>query len=323
MKATRERGDKRHEAPLQHSNRQVAFVERLSLRSRAGEHRVSREVRFMNEGVRVLNERAVSQKRSAFIPSMRGANVPAVDGRYWSAITLASIFGCNLGDCLSFYVHWNHWIGLAPLAAIFAALLFGARRSTHATQAWYWAVVIVLRAAATNLADLATHTFEWPYLRVILGLIVIQAVVVWRVWPRPILPEGEPSGRPVTTGWYWISLLTAGTLGTAIGDWSAEALHLGTGYAMLVLGAIFAVVLALGKQSRWTTKFAYWSAIIAVRAAGTTAGDWLAFRDDPGLSHGLHLGLLFSTALTCTFFVGLLLLWKPAVSSKQLAAHGD
>jgi hypothetical protein len=59
------------------------------------------------------------------IRPMRSTNVPDVDARYWSAITLASIFGCNLGDCLSFYAHWNHWIGLAPQAAIFAALLMG------------------------------------------------------------------------------------------------------------------------------------------------------------------------------------------------------
>ena len=137
------------------------------------------------------------------------------------------------------------------------------------------------------------------------------------------LARRRSSGSPNKKYWYWLSLLTAGTLGTAIGDWSAEALHRGTGYATLVLGAIFAVVLAMEKQSRWMTKLAYWSAIVAVRAAGTTAGDWLAFRDGPGLSNGLKLGLLLSTALTSAFFVGVLLFWKPDASSQQLAARGD
>ncbi|WP_317890989.1 COG4705 family protein [Granulicella arctica] len=265
----------------------------------------------MAEGVQVLNERTIGQRPYSFIQRMRSSNVPTVDARYWSAITLASIFGCNLGDCLSFYAHWNHWIGLAPLAATFALLVAGERRSTRATQAWYWIVVIVLRATATNLADLATHTFEWPYVRVILGLVVLQILVVWPVLPRPFLPAGDPTNRPATTGWYWLSLLTAGTLGTAIGDWFAEELHLGTGYATLALGAIFAVVLFIGRESKWTTKLAFWSAIVAVRAAGTTAGDWMAFREEPGLSNGLNLGLPLSTALNCALFVGLLFLWKP------------
>jgi uncharacterized membrane-anchored protein len=270
----------------------------------------------MNQHVTNLNEQAKDSAWPSIIRPMRYANVPAVDARYWTAITLASIFGCNLGDCLSFYAHWNHWIGLGPLAVIFVALLFGERQSAFTTQAWYWTIVIVLRAAATNLADLATHTFEWPYPRVILGLAVIQALVVCPVLPRLISAGNNRTGRPATNGWYWRSLLTAGTLGTAIGDWTAEELHLGTGYGTLVLGAIFAVVLAMGSRSRWTTKAAYWLPIIAVRSAGTTAGDWLAFRDDPGLSNGLHLGLPFSTALTCALFVGTLVVWKTSATGK-------
>ena len=171
--------------------------------------------------------------------------------------------------------------------------------------------MIVLRAAATNLADLATHTFSWPYSRVIGGLAMIQALVIWPVLCRSALAGKIRTGRPITTGWYWLSLLTAGTLGTAIGDCSADSLHLGTGYATLVLGAVFAVILALGKRSRWTMKVAFWSAIVAVRAAGTTAGDWFAFRDDPGLRNGLQMGLPLSCALMSVVFIGVLILWKP------------
>ena len=256
--------------------------------------------------------------RSIICP-MRCSNVPNVNARYWTAMTLVSIFGCNLGDCLSFYAHWNHWIGLAPSTIVFATLVFGERRSARATEAWYWSIVIVLRAAATNLADLATHTFGWPYPSVILGLVILQALVVWPVLPRLLLDGTKETGRPAANGWYWLSLLTAGTLGTAIGDGTAEELHLGTGYGTLALGAIFAVVLAIGSRSRWTTKAAYWVPIIVVRAAGTCAGDWLAFRDDPGLNNGLHLGLPFSTALSCALFVATLFVWKASTTKKVFA----
>jgi len=99
-------------------------------------------------------------------------------------------------------------------------------------------------------------------------------------------------------------------MGAAIGDCVAEELHLGTGVGTLVLSAIFAVVLAMGSRSRWSTKASYWLAIIAVRSAGTTAGDWPAFREQPGFNNGLHLGLPVSTAFTCALFVGTLLLWR-------------
>jgi uncharacterized membrane-anchored protein len=251
-----------------------------------------------------------SPDSAALFPAMRYDNVPAIDARYWTGITLASIFGCNLGDCLSYYDNWNHWIGLIPLVMSFTALVFAERRTQRSTQAWYWAVVIVLRAAATNLADLATHTFAWSYPRVIAGLTVLQILTVLPVAPRLIQTGKSRAGRPAANGWYWLALLTAGTLGTAMGDCSAEELHLGTGCGTLVLGAIFAVILASGSRWQWTPKLAYWSAIVAIRAAGTTAGDWLAFREDPGLNNGLHLGLALSTALTGLVFVTTLLLWR-------------
>ncbi len=164
-----------------------------------------------------MNKTVTNSDWSPIIRPMRYSNTPGVDARYWTSITLASIFGCNLGDCLSFYAHWNHWIGLIPLTIVFWALLVGERQSARVTQAWYWAVVIVLRAAATNLADLATHTFGWPDPSAICGLVVLQVLVVWPVLPRQQHEAAsKETGRPATTGWYWLSLLTAGTLGTAI-----------------------------------------------------------------------------------------------------------
>ena len=261
-----------------------------------------------------IRQQAAAAGWPSIIRPMRFERVPAIDARYWTVMTLASIFGCNTGDDCSFYAGWNHWIGLGPLALLFTALLLGERRSTAGTQAWYWAVVIVLRTAATNLADLTTHTLGLPYPRVILGLAALQALAVWPVAPRLLADGGDRAGRPATDGWYWLSLLTAGTLGTALGDWVAEELHLGTGYGTLLLGATYVLLLGVGRRARWATKATYWPAVIAVRAAGTTAGDWLAFREEPGLNNGLHLGLPLSTAISGLLFLGFLFAWRPRLT---------
>jgi len=127
-------------------------------------------------GDRFVNQPAAVLDRPSIFPRMQYANVPVVDARYWTGISLASVFGCNMGDFVSLYLHWGHWLGLFPLAIIFAALIAGERRSARTTQVWYWAVVIVLRTAATNVADLATHTFGWPYPWVIASLAMIQVL---------------------------------------------------------------------------------------------------------------------------------------------------
>ncbi len=108
------------------------------------------------------------------------------------------------------------------------------------------------------------------------------------------------------------SVIDRGDVGHCHWRLGSDELHLGTGYGTLLLGVIFALVLALGRRSRWNTKAAYWLAIIAVHAAGTTAGDCFAFGDDPGLSNGLNLGLPLSTALSCGLFITALSLWKPS-----------
>ena len=77
----------------------------------------------MNE--QVMGKPAAHLNWTSVVPPMRYANVPTVGARYWTAISLASVFGCNLGDFVSLYLHWGHWLGLFPLAVIFAALVVG------------------------------------------------------------------------------------------------------------------------------------------------------------------------------------------------------
>ncbi len=189
-------------------------------------------------------------------------------------LTLPSIFGCNAGDDCSYYGGWNHWIGLSPLALIFSALLFGERRARGQTQAWYWVAVTVLHTAATNLADLPTHTFGLHYVKVLLGLAVIQPLVVWPVVPRLLRwAQIDQGGRQQIAGTgspYSLRELWARPWTTR---W-AEELHLSTGYGTLLLSVVYVAVLAIGRRVRWTTKAAYWAAVVAVRAAGATAVDW-------------------------------------------------
>jgi uncharacterized membrane-anchored protein len=116
---------------------------------------------------------------------------------------------------------------------------------------------IVLRTAATNLADLATHTLRLPYPWVIAALALTQVLVILPVLPRLPAPNGPGPGRPAVEGWYWASLLNAGTLGTALGDGVAEDLRLGTGWGTLALAAITLAVIALGARSHWRTKAGY------------------------------------------------------------------
>ena len=233
--------------------------------------------------------------------------LPELGLRYWVVISLASVFGANLGDFVAHDLHLGHWRGLLPLALVMAAILVLQRRVPG--EGLYWAGIIVVRTAATNFADLLTHDWRIPYSLAILGLAVLLGLLVWGLLAPSRRVQGAGSDpaqarRPVLGGWYWVAMLTAGTLGTAIGDGTADRIGLGLAGGTLVLGAIMAVILAAGRRSNWSGRLAYWPAIVAVRSAGTTAGDYLVH------AHWIGAGLAVATACSGTVFVATLLLWR-------------
>ena len=221
-----------------------------------------------------LSQSALVRKEKA----MRAQNLPTINARYWCAIAVASMAGANTGDFAARYLHLGHTGGLLPLALVFVAIVWAETRSRRATEAYYWLAIIVLRTGATNLADLATHDLHLGYPLTLAALaaviIAILLFVCWRDGAAPASADGRK--LPATDSAYWLAMLTAGTLGTAGGDFTADELGLGVGYGSLVLLAVFLIVLfgavRIGKMSL----FWYWAAIVAARTAGTTMGDFLA-----------------------------------------------
>ena len=79
-------------------------------------------------------------------------------------ITLASIFGTNLGD---FYAHESGLgivKGLIVLAVLAGAILLTENRTQSKSEAFYWAVIILIRTGATNIADYLAFRVRIPEL---------------------------------------------------------------------------------------------------------------------------------------------------------------
>jgi uncharacterized membrane-anchored protein len=241
---------------------------------------------------------------------MKPRNLPTIDARYWTAILAASMCGANTGDFASRILGLGHTRGLLPLALIFLAIVWAERRSKVATEAYYWLAIIVLRTGATNLADLGTHDLKLGYF-LCMGLLVALMVAMMLIdRARGVEPIGVAGsdGRwrtlPATDASYWVTMLAAGTLGTAAGDWVAEETPLGLAYGSAVLVAILIAVWFVSDQYGKMTKPWYWLTVVAARTAGTTLGDLLASR------RGLGLGLPVSTICTSLLLAGIVILWR-------------
>ena len=95
----------------------------------------------------------------------------------------------------------------------------------------------------------------------------------------------EHRHEPARGTFYWVTITFSQTLGTALGDWIADA---GLGYSggALVFGAGLAVVAALYFATSVSRVFLFWAAFILTRPLGATVGDFL---DKPVTKGGLEL----------------------------------
>jgi uncharacterized membrane-anchored protein len=241
---------------------------------------------------------------------MSPKNLPVIDARYWTGILAASMCGANTGDFASRMLGLGHTRGLLPLGLILLAIVWIERRSKIATEAYYWLAIIVLRTGATNLADLGTHDLKLGYFPFMACLAAFMVLMLLIDKARGVQPAGVAGtdGRwhtlPATDTSYWITMLAAGTLGTAAGDWVAEETPLGLAYGSLVLVAVLMATWFVSDAFGKMTKPWYWLTIVAARTAGTTLGDLLASR------RGLGLGLVVSTICTSLLLAGIVILWR-------------
>ncbi len=221
---------------------------------------------------------------------MQLVHVPRLDRTYWVALCLASIAGANAGDLEAHGLGLGHANGLPILAVCLAATLLLERRSDRRGTGFYWTAILLVRMAATNAADLLTHDLRLPYPGTIAGLGLATLVLALPIRRRRVGGEG----RMATGGRYWAAMLAAGALGTAIGDAVAGAAGLGTGPATVLLGMLPCLVLALAGIV--PSRLGYWLAVVAIRSAGTTAGDFAAGRLGLALSTTLFVLLLAAAA---------------------------
>lgn len=236
--------------------------------------------------------------------------MPKVDARYWASITMASIFGTNLGD---FYAHESGLgilSGLAVLALLAGIAFLAERRDTNAHELYYWLVIIIIRTGATNIADTLAFELNIPAIPLSIALgAAIAALAVWMTRTESKAEIEANGGLPATDGKYWVAMLFAGVFGTVLGDVVSH--YYSQANASLGLGFILALLLLGRWQGMVAAIPGYWLTVSVARTAGTAMGDWLAENKI------FDIGLSLSTLMTGIVFVGILVLWRSG--TRQMA----
>lgn len=173
--------------------------------------------------------------------------LPKPNSKYWAALVAASIFGTNTGDFISDYLHLGHLAGIPVLIAFFAAILLAEKLSPWASALYFWAAIITVRTAATNVGD-SFHDYGINFgLSIpIVSLLFIIAVAIYRSGASQNALDMTMDTVRVN-GLYWMCMTLAGVFGTLAGDFMSFGVGLGTLGASLAWGAGVAAMLSKGR----------------------------------------------------------------------------
>ncbi|MDR3536600.1 MAG: hypothetical protein P4L71_08880 [Acetobacteraceae bacterium] len=236
--------------------------------------------------------------------ALRAGKVPEVTLTFWIIKIAATTLGETGGDALSMTLNLGYAVSTAIFAVLFIALAAGqiAARSFHPTL--YWAVIVATTLVGTTIADFCDRSLGVGYIggSLILFALVLLVLGLWR------LSVGSVSVNAINTPkvetFYWATILASNTLGTALGDFLADA---GPGYegGTLVFGAALALVAGAYYRTRISHTLLFWTAFILTRPLGATLGDTLT---KPVADGGLHLGRFVSSGVIGVFIVACVLI---------------
>ncbi len=232
------------------------------------------------------------------------SKVPEVTLIFWIIKIAATTLGETGGDAVSMSLEFGYLVGTAIFAAIFVVAVIAQIAAKRFRPFLYWATIIATTTVGTTLADYADRSLDIGYAGGSLLLLVLLLSSLF-TWHRSL---GSVSINTVSTPkaeiFYWVTIMFSQTLGTALGDWTADTAGLGYGGAAVVFGVLLAVVAA---AYYWTTishSMIFWAAFILTRPLGAVVGDFL---DKPLDEGGLALSRFSASAALLVFILACIL----------------
>ena len=232
------------------------------------------------------------------------SKVPEVTLGFWIIKIFATTLGETGGDAVTMTLGLGYLVGTAIFAAIFV-LAVGAQIGAKRFHPFlYWAVIVATTTAGTTLADFFDRSLGVGYIggSLILFALLMATLGLW-YWSL-----GSVAVATVTTSkvevFYWATIMFSQTLGTALGDWTADTTGLGYEGGALVFAAALAVVAAAYYYTSISRTLLFWAAFILTRPLGATVGDLL---DKPIANGGLALGRFAASAVLAAVIVACVL----------------
>jgi uncharacterized membrane-anchored protein len=232
------------------------------------------------------------------------AKVPEVTLVFWIIKILATTLGETGGDAVSMSMSLGYAVGTAIFAVVFALAVGAQIRAKRFHPVLYWLTIIATTTVGTTMADFADRSLGIGYAggSAILLTLLLGSLFVWYRTMGSVAVNTVSS--PKTEVFYWVTIMFSQTLGTALGDWTADSAGLGYLGGVAVFVGLLLLVAAAYFWTKTSRTVLFWSAFILTRPLGAVVGDFL---DKPHASGGLALsrysasGILTALIVICIF----------------------
>jgi uncharacterized membrane-anchored protein len=220
------------------------------------------------------------------------SKVPQVTFGFWVIKILATTLGETGGDAVSMQLKLGYAVASLIFLAFFVATVIAQVAGRRFHPLFYWACVVATTTVGTTTSDYLDRTVGLGYVKssAMLLALVIVSLIVWR------RTTGSIAVDPITSRtnevFYWVSILISNTLGTALGDFTADNLGVGFEGGALIFSGLIVVVALLRFFTKAPKPILFWAAYVLTRPLGATLGDTLT---KPVAEGGLNLSRIDSS----------------------------
>ena len=212
------------------------------------------------------------------------SKVPAVTLGFWIIKILATTLGETAGDTVSMSMDLGYLVSTVIFGAIFIAAVAAQIKAKQFHPLLYWTTIIATTTVGTTLADFADRSLGIGYAggSTLLFALLLASLFVWYRTLGSVSINSVSS--PQAEMFYWVTIMFSQTLGTALGDWTADSAGMGYTGAAVLFGVLLGLVSIAYYRTSLSRTLLFWAAFILTRPLGAVVGDFLEKRLAMGVS---------------------------------------
>ena len=222
------------------------------------------------------------------------SKVPEVTLIFWIIKILATTVGETGGDALSMSMNLGYLLSTGIFAVVFVVAVIVQVRAEKFHPVIYWITIIATTTVGTTLADFADRSLGIGYAGGTTILLLLLLASLW-IWKRTLGSVAvDTVNSPKSEMFYWLTIMFSQTLGTALGDWTADKATIGYDGGTILFSGLLLLVLAAHYWMQISKTTLFWIAFILTRPLGAVVGDFL---DKPHDAGGLALSRYTSSGV--------------------------